>query len=133
MAKINKCNVGIWPNRDPIGELGGLNLYSYVNNNPISHTDVYGLLGLYDTLIDMLLSENLNGGGPRKVCYLTASSSYSCTYQCHNTIGDQLASFPYPAYLAKRKCDRCPSGSNFANSPTPPAHGGGPTGTHSRD
>jgi hypothetical protein len=32
-----------WPNRDPIGELGGLNLYGYVGNDPIDYIDPYGL------------------------------------------------------------------------------------------
>ena len=32
-----------WINRDPIGELGGLNLYGYVGNNPISYVDPFGL------------------------------------------------------------------------------------------
>jgi RHS repeat-associated protein len=34
---------GRWLNRDPIEERGGLNLYGYVNNNPLSFVDLYGL------------------------------------------------------------------------------------------
>ena len=30
--------------RDPIGPLGGENLYTYVGNQPINYTDAYGLL-----------------------------------------------------------------------------------------
>jgi RHS repeat-associated protein len=32
-----------WPNRDPIGEEGGINLYNYVGNSPVSWVDVWGL------------------------------------------------------------------------------------------
>jgi RHS repeat-associated protein len=34
---------GRWPNRDPIEEAGGLNLYAMVLNNPISYADYLGL------------------------------------------------------------------------------------------
>jgi RHS repeat-associated protein len=36
-------DLGRWPNRDPIQEFGGLNLYAYVFNNPINWIDLYGL------------------------------------------------------------------------------------------
>jgi hypothetical protein len=32
-----------WPNRDPLGELGGFNLYSYTSNDPVNGVDVWGL------------------------------------------------------------------------------------------
>jgi RHS repeat-associated protein len=34
---------GRWINRDPIGELGGVNLFDYVRNNPVLLTDHLGL------------------------------------------------------------------------------------------
>ena len=33
-----------WINRDPIHEAGGWNLYGFVNNNPVSHFDPFGLI-----------------------------------------------------------------------------------------
>jgi len=35
--------VGVWTTPDPIGILGGLNVYSYVENNPVNRLDLLGL------------------------------------------------------------------------------------------
>ena len=37
---------GRWVNRDPLGEVGGLNLYGFVSNSPINTGDPYGLFGV---------------------------------------------------------------------------------------
>jgi hypothetical protein len=41
--------IGKWLTRDPLGEVGGINLYAMVQNNPINFLDPYGLktLGEY--------------------------------------------------------------------------------------
>jgi len=33
-----------WLTKDPIGERGGLNLYGFVGNNPVSYVDILGLI-----------------------------------------------------------------------------------------
>ncbi len=35
-------NLQRWPNKDPIGEIGGINLFTYVANNPIKNQDYWG-------------------------------------------------------------------------------------------
>ncbi len=36
-------NLHRWLNRDPIGEAGGLNLYTFVGNDPVDYIDPFGL------------------------------------------------------------------------------------------
>jgi len=38
-------NLQRWLNRDPIGERGGMNLYTFVGNTPINGVDLFGLVG----------------------------------------------------------------------------------------
>ncbi len=40
-------NLQRWLNRDPIEELGGINLYAYLGNNSIDRIDPYGFLTVY--------------------------------------------------------------------------------------
>jgi RHS repeat-associated protein len=42
---------GRWPNRDPIAELGGVNLYGFVGNDSINAIDYGGLLSLREILL----------------------------------------------------------------------------------
>jgi RHS repeat-associated protein len=39
------ARAGRWLSRDPLGEFGGLNLYAYVENNPLNRFDPLGLQG----------------------------------------------------------------------------------------
>ena len=51
-----------WLNRDPIGENGGVNLYGYVGNNPLTYWDAFGLTIVYD--FDPMPGDDPNSNGP---------------------------------------------------------------------
>ena len=38
-------NLQRWPNRDPLDELGGFNLYQFIQNSPLNYIDALGLCG----------------------------------------------------------------------------------------
>ena len=40
--------LGRWPNRDPIGEAGGRNIYGYVVNAPVNLVDFFGLFIMFN-------------------------------------------------------------------------------------
>ena len=43
---------GRWPSRDPIAERGGVNLYGFVDNDPVSKRDYLGLAVYFPILND---------------------------------------------------------------------------------
>jgi len=43
LNRAYNSNLGRWINRDPIEEIGGVNLYCYVGNDPIEFSDILGL------------------------------------------------------------------------------------------
>ncbi len=44
-AYKSASGLGKWPNRDPLGEEGGPNLYAFLGNRPLRNVDVLGLVG----------------------------------------------------------------------------------------
>ncbi|HBA45273.1 TPA: hypothetical protein DEG21_03305 [Patescibacteria group bacterium] len=42
-ARYYSSEIGRFINRDPIGQVDNVNLYSYVGNNPVKFTDPIGL------------------------------------------------------------------------------------------
>lgn len=40
--RSDSTHVAVWPNRDPLGERGGANLYGFVYNNPLNLVDTDG-------------------------------------------------------------------------------------------
>jgi RHS repeat-associated protein len=59
-------NLQRWLNRDPIGEKGGLNLYTFVANQPTRFMDRWGLTGCGDGWGGMLYPPNQGPGLPSK-------------------------------------------------------------------
>jgi RHS repeat-associated protein len=60
---------GRWPSRDPIAEEGGMNLYGFVDNNPIKYFDVLGL----DVWVENTTSVN---GFHKRICVTTWDGPY---------------------------------------------------------
>jgi len=46
----------LWPNRDPIGERGGLNLYGFVRNQVVNTFDFLGLTDMFGNTVDRTYS-----------------------------------------------------------------------------
>ncbi len=56
---------GTWPNRDPIEEMGGMNVYAFVGNYPIGSVDVLGRASFSDCTKHTLSLPNLQWSIPK--------------------------------------------------------------------
>lgn len=73
-SRFYDANLQRWLNRDPIGETGGLNLYAFVGNNPLSGIDPWG------NEVSLLYNVGGNGGGsPSDWTASTPGSSFPYT------------------------------------------------------
>ncbi|MCX8155570.1 MAG: RHS repeat-associated core domain-containing protein [Verrucomicrobiae bacterium] len=73
---------GRWPNRDPIGEKGGLNLYGFVYNDPISAVDACGLQ-----------------------CYRVSNKNLA--FSGGRSLGPVSYSYGFSAEVTYEACDKC--------------------------
>jgi len=71
-----------WLNADPAGLAGGLNLYSYVGNNPIAGIDPLGL---------WVISLRVNGGG---TAFLGVTFSIALAFDNHGDVALQVGGKP---------------------------------------
>ena len=73
-----------WLNRDPIAELGGLNLYGCVDGKPLSYTDDNGLIVVCDVRLKgcrVMCSRNPILAG---ACITKCEEQYGALSQCEN-------------------------------------------------
>jgi uncharacterized protein RhaS with RHS repeats len=74
-----------WISRDPIGEAGGVNLYQYVNGNPLSRIDPYGLASCTYSISSHTLTCTPNAGGDPAT--LGPNGVWSGVGPCANDLG----------------------------------------------
>ncbi len=80
------ADLGRWMSRDPIAESGGINLYRYVDNDPINAFDPFGL----DAIV--LIRHNAVFGQGH-IALLVGNNSTGWTYYSRNGYGSDLFGF----------------------------------------
>ncbi|MBI4830174.1 MAG: RHS repeat-associated core domain-containing protein [Candidatus Lindowbacteria bacterium] len=71
-ARFYDPRIGRFITPDPIGQIGGVNLYAYVGNNPVNYVDPLGLLS--PTANSVLTAVGVVGMGVGAIVIVTATS-----------------------------------------------------------
>jgi RHS repeat-associated protein len=75
-------SMGRWMNRDPLGEAGGINLYGFVQNNPVNAIDPWGLTQQDIDVAVKIIKETQNDlRFPKNVDPSMQSDKYAGEYQ----------------------------------------------------
>src|SRR5262245_16373465 len=77
----------LWPNRDPIQELGGNNLYCYINNEPCGRIDSFGLLAELELVEVATCVESSSSLGPQVVA---GTVVFVVTFGLASKVGDYI-------------------------------------------
>jgi RHS repeat-associated protein len=73
-------NTARWLSRDPLGELGGINIYGYVGQNPLQYTDILGLYGMqYNVTATVFSTQNDPGNNGQLPAYTNQPINDSST------------------------------------------------------
>ena len=100
---------GRWPNRDPIAEIGGLNLYGFVLNNPPESIDSDGL-DVVDTSRNRVEMTRLEYDNYSKQCGVPMTANRSrlldngCVGICQMAQGQDANAQQYPENYGDTKC-----------------------------
>jgi hypothetical protein len=105
--------LGRWINRDPSGEEGGINLYSFIRNDPINSWDYLGLIKyqfkegrckIYVTLTWSIHFKDDSTGS------WTSNQKQQWQKKAENIIEDYFNNSPYKCYSCNNSCCVCPNG-----------------------
>jgi RHS repeat-associated protein len=112
--RVYNPSTGRWPNRDPIGELGGLNLYGFVLNNPVDYVDKLGMTCSSCSAVAAQAPDADGGGGGAGHACETGTLTFTTSQP--KAIGSEkeikkkcegAAACSYPLYSYRIKCEKC--------------------------